>query len=768
VESALLKYGIRVHGLAGPRRDFDPAKCAEYRTAEAAVVTTYSAVFNTNPFFVDPQTIVVDDAHAAENYISTMWSLRIPRGTNEALFRAIVAALRPAFSETDYQRVMSENPSHWDDSWIETVPSTKVVPIAPALEALLDEHCQEGESSFKWSCLKGHLLACNIFVSTREVLIRPLIPPTSTHAPFAGAGHRVYMSATLGAGGDLERTTGRRFIHRISPPAGYERQGVGRRLFLFPGRSLNEAKCRDFVTSAITQAGRALYLVPSDAKTETVRGWLRPGDDTVFFSAQDLEQSKAPFVGSPRAIALVANRYDGIDLLGDECRMLVIDGFPRTTNLQEQFLVSRMAAGVLLDERIGARLAQGFGRCTRSDTDYAAVVILGDDLASHLMRRENRAHFHPELQAEIEFGLTQSRDLSAPDFLDNLRIFLAQGRDWLAVEPQLLATRDRLERVPRPGEEDLARSVVSEVDFSNALWAGDLVGALAAAEAVLAALVTEPLRGYRALWNYLAGSCSWRLAQQGQAGLEDRAKDYFRRAAAAAVGVRWLHEVAREVAGEERAEDPHRQTLQGLVCGIETQLDRLGLAHDRDFEREVAEVTTGLWGIESPAFEHAHVALGGLLGYEVGGEDSEAAPDAWWRADDSLVFVFEDHVDGNPESSLSTAKVRQAASHERWIRERLSLPVTTLVIPTLVTSRRNIDRIALPHGRELRYWYLDDFRAWARRGLDVLREARPLYSGRPELSWRGDAAGRLRAAGADVGSLVALLGIVRVSDLEVR
>lgn len=768
VENATRKYGIRVHGLAGPWKEFDPAHSAEYRTAEAVAVTTYSAVFNTNPFFGDPQTIVLDDAHAAENYISTMWSLRVPRTTQEALFRNFVTALRPAFSETDFQRVLSENPNHWDESWIETVPSTKILPIAPALEALLDEHCQDGELNFKWTCLKGHLLACNIFLSTREILVRPLIPPTSTHAPFAGARHRVYMSATLGAGGDLERTTGRRAIHRISPPAGYEKQGVGRRLFIFPGRSLDEAKSREMVSAAISQTGRALYLVPSDAKAEKVRGWLRPREGATFFDAQDLEQSKGPFVATPRAIALVANRYDGIDLLGDECRMLVIDGFPRTTNLQEQFLVTRMAAGVLLDERIGTRLAQGFGRCTRSDTDFAAVVILGDDLSGHLMRREHRAHFHPELQAEIEFGLTQSRDLTVEDFIENVRIFLEQGKEWQAVEPQVLSIRDHLERVPRPGEADLARSVGAEVAYADALWAGDLVGALAAAEAVLAALLSAPLRGYRALWNYLAGSCAWRLADQGQAGLEDRAKDYFRRAAAAAIGVQWLHEVAREIAGEEAEAEPHRQALQGLVCGIEAQLDHLGLAHDRNFEREVADVMKGLWGTGSPAFERAHVALGRLLGYQVGGEETEGAPDAWWQADESLVVVFEDNVDGNPSSSLSTTKVRQAASHEKWIRERLGLSAEALVIPALVTSRKTIDGIALPHGRELRYWHLDDFRAWTQRAIDVLRQARPLYSGRPELSWRGDTAGRLRTAGVDVGSLLTLLGRVRVSDLVTR
>jgi hypothetical protein len=48
-------------------------------TAQTIAVTTYSALFNSNPFFNKPQVIILDDAHAAENYIASAWSLSIDR-----------------------------------------------------------------------------------------------------------------------------------------------------------------------------------------------------------------------------------------------------------------------------------------------------------------------------------------------------------------------------------------------------------------------------------------------------------------------------------------------------------------------------------------------------------------------------------------------------------------------------------------------------------------------------------------------------------------
>ena len=69
----------------------------------------------------------------------------------------------------------------------------------------------------------------------------------------------------------------------------------------------------------------------------------------------------------------------------------------------------RVTAQLLLDDRILTRLVQGFGRCTRSPNDYAAVIILGENLNNYLFKKERREFFHPEIQAELEFGLEQSK-----------------------------------------------------------------------------------------------------------------------------------------------------------------------------------------------------------------------------------------------------------------------------------------------------------------------------------------------------------------------
>src|SRR5260370_23458127 len=143
-------------------------------------------------------------------------------------------------------------------------------------------------------------------------MMRRLIPPTWAHASCAGATQRIFMSATLGTGGDLERLTGRPNISRLAIPEGWDRQGIGRRFFVFPEKSLNEADTRKLRRSLMKAAGRSLVLTPSNEIAEEIKNDVESSLNYPVFSGPDLETSTAAFTNADSAVAVVANRYDGI------------------------------------------------------------------------------------------------------------------------------------------------------------------------------------------------------------------------------------------------------------------------------------------------------------------------------------------------------------------------------------------------------------------------------------------------------------------------
>ena len=90
------------------------------------------------------------------------------------------------------------------------------------------------DAVYALNMIRGHTDRCLIYVSHSSLLIRPFIAPTGAHAAFESPAQRLYMSATLGLGGELERAFGRAKIDRIPAPKGWDKHGTGRRFFCFP------------------------------------------------------------------------------------------------------------------------------------------------------------------------------------------------------------------------------------------------------------------------------------------------------------------------------------------------------------------------------------------------------------------------------------------------------------------------------------------------------------------------------------------------------
>ena len=293
----------RVRVFTGAATQYAPSDKALYRTAGIVAITTYSSLFNANPFFFDAEIVLLDDAHASENYIASVWSLQVDRENKEqaGLHAALANLFKPLLDPVNYGRLLGECDGIADRTWVDKIPGPKLANIAHELTATIDAHIGDLSLKWPWRLLRGHLERCQS-PSTQEILIRPLIPPTWTHAAFNDPKQRIFMSATLGAGGDLERLTGRRSITRLPVPAGWDRQGIGRRYFIFPQMSLRQEETVALRRDLMRRAGRSLVLVPSDAMKREIAADVSVNLEFPTFDATAIEASKAPFV-RPRTLS---------------------------------------------------------------------------------------------------------------------------------------------------------------------------------------------------------------------------------------------------------------------------------------------------------------------------------------------------------------------------------------------------------------------------------------------------------------------------------
>ncbi|SHJ16543.1 Helicase C-terminal domain-containing protein [Malonomonas rubra DSM 5091] len=762
VEQAKEKYGINALDFSGSARQFPMADKTAFNNCEAIGIATYSALFNTNPFFDGAHTIIFDDAHAAENYVSSFWSLEISRNEDEKTFDAIWQVIAQYTTDNDQLRYDQVNDGSLDTSFVNKIPTPYLFTCKTALTVAIDNACNREDSpdeyGYRWQMIKDHLHACHLYYTSQSILIRPLISPTKSFSPFQNARQRIYMSATLGEGGDLERIFGRKKIERIPAPEGWEKQGIGRRFFVFPMRKWDETTSLQQAISWIGKFDRSLILTPSNRAADIVRGFITANPATqkhLQFNASNLEASKKSFTQAKSAIAILANRYDGIDLIGDECRYLMIFGLPESTNLQERFIISRLGGSVLFNVRIRTRVTQAVGRCTRSSTDYALVVIIGDKVHQYFHRPENRDTLHPELQAEVNFGVEQSNVDNPLELSNNIDIFIDHGPEWKSADGHILETRDELTQSPLPSAEPLGNSVSHEVKFQDALWSGDFESALSSAKDVLACLAGgHELKGYSALWNYLAGSAAY-LSNQPQV-----AQSHFSSAFSCASTLPWLKQMQKLISAQS-TEVPVEVIYGERIERIEGVLEKFGKSGSLKVDRYLQAIRDGLASSESKPFEEAQVKLGRILGFESGNTERSGDPDPWWIFGRQGI-VFEDYTATGDNPVVSKDKTLQAKAHPDTLSEEHPGVNFSVV---MCSSSDKLHHAATPHTGDVFYISVDEFKKFSEECMTTIRVLWDAFQSPGIIEWREFAARKLTETQLGTEEILARLTSTKLSTL---
>lgn len=441
-----------------------------------------------------------------------------------------------------------------------------------------------------------------------------------------------------------------------------------------------------------------------------------------------------------KGFAIVANRFDGIDFPNDECRMLILFDLPNATHLQEKFLISRMAAMTLFEERIKTRVVQALGRCTRSNTDYAAVCIFGDDLMSSLLSPAKLRHFNPELQAELLFGRDNSCEQDNIDeYLELLDIFLNDREQWDDAEQDIISRRDEIiagsDELDNSDYEALMSSCKNEVYAQYAIWKEDYLEALKNIDTIIYKLNSDTLKGYRGFWFYIGGYCAYNIYIGGDRTYEKTYRNYLINASKTTISINWFNKIVNQ----DKKDDQISHYMEYVIENIEKIIlstSRIGI---NKFYDELNDVLHLLNNSNGEKFEQGHEKLGKLLGYRTLNPGGDAEPDPIWILNDKFCIVSEDKIYNSSSKKIPTKHVRQAGSHVNWIKNnaaKLSMEKEPDSITVFITNSDDIDKSAAIHGNNVFYLNRDDFVNYAKRCVEVLKEIRRNFSNVGDVVWR--------------------------------
>lgn len=446
-----------------------------FTSGRAILVTTFQKLINGLSVFgvaggwrptIDLGVVVVDDAHAALATTEGQFRLSIPL-EHPACFK-LFELLGPAVSE--------QSQKTWRDILEGDLTAVARVPFWTWADKqgevldILHPHQHDEDFKFAWPLISDSLSLCTAMLSSRGVEIRPPCPPIGKIPSFVGAKRRVYLTATLSNDGVLVtnlKADPRNLEQVVTPGSAAD---LGDRLVLAPAElnpNLDDEAVRHLAKGfsigdrdgdGIPEARpvNVVVLVPSRAKAEQ---WAHLADATHY--VRDLDRGVADLRNRHVGLVVLVNKYDGIDLPGGACELLVIDGVPRSMDAAERRETSALMDSPTRRARDVQRIEQGMGRGVRDVNDHCAVLLMGaglgmavyDDAWLELFSSATRAQLqlsrdvalqvHGEGLDGIRTALSVCLD-RAPQWVERSKLAVASVRynNTGAVRPEAIAARE--------------------------------------------------------------------------------------------------------------------------------------------------------------------------------------------------------------------------------------------------------------------------------------------------------------------------------------
>ena len=417
---------------------------SEFVNGAAIMVATYKALFNGKSKFglrgtSAPQKvagIVLDDAHAAFSVVREAFTLEL--ASDFEVYKKLSTLFRESFRLIDKLGTYDDVVSGKDFSVLE-IPhwawNEKKDAVREFLKPEIDTY------PLVWPLLRDKLHLCHAFVSRKGFTITPIQPFVDSFPTFFDAPKRIYMSATIADDSDLIRTFDVSLDAITKTLTSKSLAGISERMILIPDLMPFEFDVKGSLLKILKWTSKkklgSIILVPSDkdASEWSTGATVTKGTEDAQKKISALQEQKEEY-----GPIVFANRYDGIDLPGNSCRLLVMSGLPIGTSNYDLFRASALFGGNTITKMIAQRIEQGIGRASRGAGDYCVVILTGSDLAGWISKTVNFKFLTSATKAQLEMGTEISKEVSdLKNLTDIINQSFKRDKEWIEYHADMLA-----------------------------------------------------------------------------------------------------------------------------------------------------------------------------------------------------------------------------------------------------------------------------------------------------------------------------------------
>lgn len=394
---------------------------SDFIDGKAILVTSIQKLFNGLTRFglhhrsLKISAFVMDDSHACVDAIREAVTLSINRtflnskgekiGIHpiyEKVFSIFSDALREQ-GEGTFQDIQSEK----QNAFL-AVPYWAWTDKAPEVTKIVGDLSDHDSVKFVWPIIKDRIADCLCVISGTGLEVTPNLAPLEDFGSFWKADTRIFMSATVTDDSFLVKGL-RLAPETISNPLTYPGETwSGEKMILIPSL-IDDGLGRSEIVNEFGRPGarRSFGIVSLCPSFKGTKDWEGCGAKVARRESID-ELIRALRNGIRDDTIVFVNRYDGIDLPDDSCRILIFDSLPFGESLIDQYLQICRADSEVSKIRLARSIEQALGRSVRGEKDYSVIIVIGTELVNNLRQAATRAYLSDQTRHQVEIGIDVS------------------------------------------------------------------------------------------------------------------------------------------------------------------------------------------------------------------------------------------------------------------------------------------------------------------------------------------------------------------------
>ena len=379
----------------------------EFETSKKILICNAYQLFNGQSKFgigkpeIEIGSVVIDDAHACIDIINKQFTITINQEDNKNLynqiFRLFINDIRNQSQSLATKLELNE------PNTIGLVPFWNWQDKHQEVFKFIIENGDDDLKKFNLKLIERNFELCRCVVSSSRIEITPHVIPIQEFVSFENAKRKIFMTATLVDDSILSThfNISEEYLNKpITPKIVND---IGERLIFAPHRIDSDMTMKD-IQKMLQKLANDLkcnisIISPSFQKSEIWKHMATnvTNKDNIKECVKELKDKN-----TKGTIVVFTNRYDGIDLPNEACRILVIDGLPNAQTLIDQLNEGYLQGDddKILNQKI-QKIEQGMGRGIRSNSDYCIVLLLGYDLAKITAKHKDKFSEATKQQFEL-------------------------------------------------------------------------------------------------------------------------------------------------------------------------------------------------------------------------------------------------------------------------------------------------------------------------------------------------------------------------------